>query len=85
MERFLDLRNMVFQLFGRKVLSVQTVIPPVHGNAVVPDRGGSIDASVQIFILLALIELELVRLNDSTHIAASFRGTTLIVPQHLVA
>lgn len=84
MERFLDFRDMDFQLLGRKMLSVQTVIPPVHGNAVIPDRGGSIDAPVQIFILLALIELELVRLGDSTHVSASLRGIALIIPQHLV-
>lgn len=84
MKRFLDLRDMDFQLFGRKVLSVQTVIPPVHGNAVIPDRGGNVDAPVQVLILLALIELELVRLDDSAHVAASFRGIILIIPQHLV-
>ena len=46
MKRFLDFCDMDFQLFGRKMLSVQTVIPPVHGNTVIPDGGGNIDAPV---------------------------------------
>ena len=68
MKRFLDFCDVDFQPFGRKMFPIQTVIPSVHGNAVIPDRGGNIDASVQIFILLALIELELACLNDSAHI-----------------
>lgn len=72
MKRFLDFRDMDFQLLGRKVLPVQTVIPPVHGNAVIPDRGGNVDTSVQMFVLFALIELELIRLDNSTHVAAPF-------------
>lgn len=37
-----------------------------------------------MFVLLVFIQLELVRLDDSTHVAASFRGIILIIPQHLV-
>lgn len=38
-KRFLDFCDMDFQLIGRKMLSVQPVIPSVHGNTKIIESG----------------------------------------------
>ena len=54
-ERFLDLRDMLFQLVGRKVLSVYAIVSSMHRNAVVPDGGGNVDTVIQMFVLFAFV------------------------------
>ena len=58
-KRSFDLSDMLLQLIGRKMLPVQTVVPAVRCNAVIPDGGSNVDTVVQMPVFLSLYNLNL--------------------------
>lgn len=77
-KRLFDFRDMLFQLIGRKVFSIQTVISTVHRNAVIPDGSSNVDTVIQVPVLFVFIQFELVRLDDGTHIVFPFSELYLL-------
>lgn len=55
MKRSFHLGDMLHQLIGREMLSIQLVVAPVEGNTVVPDGGSHVDGFVQMAVPFAAV------------------------------